>query len=76
MCTGAFAGPSVCGGSAPGTPVRAATGVGFACDPGDAGDGFCTVDDDEGCERVMYHALPNATPRTARMMMKGSIRFM
>src|SRR6185436_994507 len=79
--TGAFAGPAVCAGSAPGTPVTGAGGCGCAGEPGepdDAGDagtgfpgGFCAA----GIDRVRYQALLSATPRTTRMMMKGSIRF-
>src|SRR4051812_22099016 len=78
MWTGAFGGPSVCGGSAPGTPVRTATGVGFACDDGVVWPAVwvAPVDDEEGCTRVRYKALPSAAPRTARMMTNGSIRFM
>ncbi len=78
--TGAFAGPAVCAGSAPATPVTGAGGCGCAGEPGDAdedGDdggvagGFCAA----GIDRVRYQALLSATPRTTRMMMKGSIRF-
>ena len=78
ICAGAVAGPSTCAGSAPGTP-RLATGAGAGdCEPEvDDGAGCClpTAVVEDGTERVKYHALPSATPRTARMMMNGSIRF-
>ena len=76
MWTVAFCGPIVCGGSAPGTPVRTVAGVGFVSDPGAGVAEVSLDDDDDGCVRVMYQALPKATPRTARMMMNGNIRFM
>ncbi len=74
MWTGAVGGPIVCGGSAPGTPVRTVAGVGCVREPGE-GVAALPLDDEDGV-RVIYQALPNATPRTARMMMNGSSRFM
>jgi hypothetical protein len=77
ICTGAFAGPSTWGGSAPGTPLLA-TGccVTGLCAPGD--DAGCwppTAAPEEGTVRVKYHTLPSTMARTARIIRNGSIRF-
>src|SRR3954447_9532617 len=86
--SGAFGGPSTWAGSAPGTPctgccccdtaadvedVEAGT-AGDADEPGGCVDWLPSVGD-AGMVRVKYHALPSAAPRTTRMMMNGSMRF-
>ena len=72
MCAGAFADPSVCAGSAPGTPVSDA---GRAFDGDWLGDAGLTGVVEPGVGRVMYHTEPTATASTTRMIMKGSDLF-
>src|SRR5689334_19079538 len=69
---GAVSGPRVCGGSAPGTPVITGAFESVAAAPFRLFVTGVTV----FVERFFKaHALTSATPRTQRMMIKGSIRF-
>jgi hypothetical protein len=73
---GALAGPKACGGWDPGSIDTETFDVGGSVDPGDDGDALADVVPMVLlADRFKYHALPNATPSTRRIRIKGDMRF-